>query len=106
MKLYPLLPVLFILAYLFVGTVIAITNPEYAVTGLSVLAVFIILYFIFHKKNNTDLELILICFSKIKIRRCDVAFLPDTNSFSVYIKFKILPCWFQLFLSRCAYSRS
>ncbi|HVX26461.1 MAG TPA: APC family permease [Parafilimonas sp.] len=52
MKLYPLLPVLFILAYLFVGTVIAITNPEYAVTGLSVLAVFIILYFIFHKKQN------------------------------------------------------
>ncbi len=52
MKLYPLLPVLFILAYLFVGTVIAITNPEYAVTGLSVLAVFIVLYFIFHKKQN------------------------------------------------------
>ena len=56
MKLYPLMPVLFILAYLFVGTVIAITNPEYAVTGLSVLAVFIILYFVFHKKRNTGLE--------------------------------------------------
>src|SRR6185437_11132124 len=40
MKLYPLLPVLFIIAYVFVGTVIAITNPEYAVTGVSVLAVF------------------------------------------------------------------
>ena len=52
MKLYPLLPVLFILTYLFVGTVIAITNPEYAITGLSVLAVFIVLYFIFRKKNN------------------------------------------------------
>jgi APA family basic amino acid/polyamine antiporter len=57
MKLYPLLPVLFIIAYIFVGTVIAITNPEYAVTGLSVLVVFIVLYFVFHKKRNTDLEM-------------------------------------------------
>ena len=52
MKLYPLLPVIFIIAYLFVGTVIAITNPEYAITGLSVLTVFIVMYFIFHKKEN------------------------------------------------------
>jgi APA family basic amino acid/polyamine antiporter len=52
MKLYPLLPVLFILAYIFVGTVIAITNPGYAITGTIVLAVFIALYFIFHKKNK------------------------------------------------------
>jgi APA family basic amino acid/polyamine antiporter len=52
MKLYPLLPVIFIIAYLFVGTVIAITNPEYAITGLSVLAAFIVMYFIFHKKEN------------------------------------------------------
>lgn len=56
MKLYPLLPVLFIIAYVFVGTVIAITNPEYAITGLSVLAVFMILYFIFHKKRNAPSE--------------------------------------------------
>jgi len=55
MKLYPLLPVLFILAYVFVGTVIAITNPEYAITGLSVLAVFMVLYFIFHKKAKTNI---------------------------------------------------
>ncbi|MGN6355127.1 MAG: APC family permease, partial [Parafilimonas sp.] len=54
MRLYPLLPVIFILAYIFVGTVIAITNPEYAVTGISVLTVFIILYFIFRKKGNGD----------------------------------------------------
>ena len=53
MKLYPLMPVLFVLAYLFVGTVIAITNPEYAITGLSVLAVFILLYFITHKKRKS-----------------------------------------------------
>ena len=54
MKLYPLLPILFIIAYVFVGTVIAITNPEYAITGLSVLAAFIVLYFIFHKKSDQD----------------------------------------------------
>ncbi|MEO8712004.1 MAG: APC family permease [Parafilimonas sp.] len=54
MKLYPLLPIIFILAYLFVGIVIAITNPEYAITGLSVLAVFIAMYFIFHKKTKAN----------------------------------------------------
>ncbi|HEX5155391.1 MAG TPA: APC family permease [Parafilimonas sp.] len=54
MKLYPVLPVIFIIAYLFVGTVIAITNPEYAITGLSVLTVFIVMYFIFHKKSKTN----------------------------------------------------
>lgn len=54
MRLYPILPIIFILAYIFVGTVIAITNPEYAVTGISVLTVFIILYFIFRKKGNGD----------------------------------------------------
>jgi APA family basic amino acid/polyamine antiporter len=54
MKLYPLLPVLFILAYIFVGTVIAITNPGYAITGTIVLAAFIIMYFIFHKKQKEN----------------------------------------------------
>jgi APA family basic amino acid/polyamine antiporter len=54
MRLYPLMPVLFILTYIFVGTVIAITNPEYAITGTIVLAVFIVLYFIFHKKNKAE----------------------------------------------------
>jgi APA family basic amino acid/polyamine antiporter len=52
MRLYPILPVIFILAYIFVGTVIAITNPTYAVTGISVLSVFILLYFIFRKRSN------------------------------------------------------
>ncbi len=54
MKLYPLLPVIFMLAYVFVGTVIAITNPEYAITGLSVLAAFIVIYFVFRKKKDKD----------------------------------------------------
>lgn len=54
MKLYPLLPVIFILTYLFVGTVIAIQNPEYAIIGLSVFALFFILFFAVQrlKKNK------------------------------------------------------
>lgn len=56
MRLYPLMPVIFILAYVFVGTVIAITNPEYAITGLSVLAVFVILYFVTHKQRNSNVQ--------------------------------------------------
>ena len=30
MKLYPLLPIIFVITYIFVGTIIAITNPDYA----------------------------------------------------------------------------
>lgn len=45
MKLYPLMPLIFVVAYLFVGTVIAITFPQYAVIGLSVFAAFLLLYF-------------------------------------------------------------
>jgi len=53
MKFYPVLPIIFILTYLFVGTVIAIKNPEYAIIGLSVLAGFLILYFVVQKfKKN------------------------------------------------------
>jgi len=46
MKLYPLLPLVFILAYIFVGTMIAVKEPALAFTGLSVLAGFIAIYFI------------------------------------------------------------
>ena len=48
MKAYPLLPVIFIIAYLFVAISIAMDykqNHYAAVTGLAVLAMFIILYF-------------------------------------------------------------
>jgi APA family basic amino acid/polyamine antiporter len=46
MKLYPLLPVIFVLAYIFVGTIIAITNPEYALIGTGAFLVFFVLYFL------------------------------------------------------------
>ncbi len=49
MKLYPLMPVIFILAYIFVGTVIAITDPDYALIGIAVFASFLIIYFIAKK---------------------------------------------------------
>lgn len=48
MKLFPLMPVIFILAYLFVGVSIAIDDPGAALTGLGVLAVFVVLYFLLH----------------------------------------------------------
>ena len=45
MKLFPLMPVIFILTYLFVGTMIAVENWRYAVIGFSVLAFFLLVYF-------------------------------------------------------------
>lgn len=52
MKLYPVLPIIFIITYIFVGTVIAITNPMYAVIGLSVFAAFLLIYFATKKMRN------------------------------------------------------
>lgn len=49
MKFYPLLPLLFIAAYLFVGISITIADPQAALTGLAVLAAFILIYFIVHR---------------------------------------------------------
>jgi len=55
MKMYPVMPVIFIITYLFVGTMIAVENWRYAVIGFSVLAAFLIIYFIVKNisKNNT-----------------------------------------------------
>ena len=57
MKLFPLLPVIFILAYSFVAISITLdykTNDYAALTGLGVMAVFIALYFLLQglKKNK------------------------------------------------------
>lgn len=46
MKLYPVMPLIFIAAYIFVGISIAVSTPEFAIIGLSVLAVFIGIYFL------------------------------------------------------------
>lgn len=55
MKLFPLMPVIFIAAYLFVGTSIAIADPKAALIGVGVTAAFILIYFLFrHKKTDID----------------------------------------------------
>jgi len=58
MKLFPLMPVIFILAYLFVAGSIVVADPNAALTGLGVLAAFILLYFVLHRnrKNNNTAE--------------------------------------------------
>ncbi len=46
MRLYPFVPLLFIIAYIFVGVMIAVKEPQLALTGVSVLAAFILIYFL------------------------------------------------------------
>ena len=46
MKLFPLMPLIFILAYIFVAISIFVNKPYTAITGLGILAAFIALYFI------------------------------------------------------------
>lgn len=56
MKLYPLLPIIFICAYIFVAISIAIQTPSTALTGVIVLAAFIILYFIIFRKRASNVQ--------------------------------------------------
>jgi APA family basic amino acid/polyamine antiporter len=51
MKLFPLMPLIFMAAYLFVGTSIAIDDPSAALTGVGVLAAFVVIYFILHRRK-------------------------------------------------------
>lgn len=52
MKLYPLLPIIFIAAYLFVGTSIVIQTPRIALTAFLVLASFMLLYFLTRSRQK------------------------------------------------------
>ena len=55
MKLYPLLPLIFIAAYIFVGISIAFDTPDLALIGTGVFAAFLMIYFIVTKlKTNND----------------------------------------------------
>lgn len=56
MRLFPLLPVMFILTYAFIATVIFFDKPNTALLGLVILAVFIAIYFVikFLKKVKTS----------------------------------------------------
>ena len=53
MKLYPLLPLIFISAYLFVGISIWISTPRLAWTGIAVFSAFLLIYFIVTKTRKT-----------------------------------------------------
>lgn len=50
MKLYPLMPLLFIAAYVFVCISIILTSPAIAITGVAVMVGFILLYFLINKR--------------------------------------------------------
>jgi len=54
MKLYPILPLIFIAAYIFVGTSIAFNTPRLALIGTLVFAAFLLIYFciIYFKKKT------------------------------------------------------
>jgi APA family basic amino acid/polyamine antiporter len=54
MKLYPLLPLIFIAAYIFVGISIAFDTPKLALIGTAVFAAFLLLYFIVTYLKKSD----------------------------------------------------
>lgn len=55
MKLYPFLPLIFILAYVFVGISIAFDTPNLALIGTAVFAAFLVIYFLVtHRKKNSN----------------------------------------------------
>ncbi len=56
MKLYPLMPLIFMSAYLFVGISIAMQTPDTALVGLAVLAGFMLIYFLTSKFRTTTSE--------------------------------------------------
>jgi APA family basic amino acid/polyamine antiporter len=49
MRLYPLLPLIFIAAYIFVGISIAFNTPDLALIATAVFAAFLIIYFLIAK---------------------------------------------------------
>ena len=52
MKLYPLLPLIFIAAYLFVAISIYNDDPKAAINGLLIFVAFIVIYFLNKLLNN------------------------------------------------------
>ena len=52
MKFFPLMPLIFIAAYLFVAGSITLADPKAALTGVAVLTAFMLLYFILNRKKN------------------------------------------------------
>jgi APA family basic amino acid/polyamine antiporter len=52
MRFFPIMPIVFIAAYVFVATSIAIDQPSTALTATGVLAVFLAIYFFTQKKKK------------------------------------------------------
>lgn len=56
MKLYPIMPLIFMSAYLFVGISIALQTPDTALVGLAVLSGFMLIYFLTSKFRKVHSE--------------------------------------------------
>jgi APA family basic amino acid/polyamine antiporter len=54
MKWYPLQPLIFIAAYVFIAISLMVNETKLSLTGLSALAVFIILYFLLNRGARTQ----------------------------------------------------
>lgn len=54
MRFFPVMPIIFIAAYVFVATSIAIDKPETALTATAVLAGFLLIYFVAMNKKKID----------------------------------------------------
>jgi APA family basic amino acid/polyamine antiporter len=53
MRFFPVMPIIFIAAYIFVAINIAMDKPETALTATAVLAGFLLLFFLTRKKRNS-----------------------------------------------------
>ena len=56
MKLYPLLPIIFVITYIFVGTIIAIKDPKFAWIGTSVFLGFLLIYFLAKRISKKQVQ--------------------------------------------------
>jgi APA family basic amino acid/polyamine antiporter len=54
MRFFPAMPIIFIAAYVFVATSIAIDKPETALTATAVLAGFLLIYFVAMNKKKLN----------------------------------------------------
>jgi APA family basic amino acid/polyamine antiporter len=54
MRFFPLMPIIFISAYLFVAISITIDKPQTALIGSAVLAAFLVLFFVTKKSRRTS----------------------------------------------------
>jgi hypothetical protein len=61
MKLFPVMPVIFIAAYVFVAASIAISTPQYAIIGIGSITLFMLIYFFTRGIKNKQIKMDLSC---------------------------------------------